>query len=527
MKVNAAPFRLPKVVCGKAEETSMVHRMRELYALLLIVSLSGALIAQVAHAQISDPGWQVHDLGAARFAVPSDWTGEKFPDGETIMLASPDDERTLWVSWWQPDEPLLGYDDIVSHAAIQIDGYQALRVHSRFPEHDAISITLDAVRNDGRRLQFLFERRGDLSRGDPFLDQILERVRLGEEAVLGKAHDSTEDAVAGGGEWQRYVNARFGTVVEVPSALLQMLPPPENDDGRSFEGINHDLTVLVFASHNVFDMDVSDRVGELTGGGAFERISRIEASDTRLYFEGQQDGQTVRLSELYGPDNVIHTLRISHDPALADLFADQLERMEASFSVDQPETKRAEPEVEQAEVVFWQSIADSTDPADFRAYLAQWPEGVFAPLAHNRLSRLEAAGARPSHQGIEAVDTPSSYHEPVRGSAERAAIMDAAREPVSATLRQDVIFVVERLRSDGRFAYLQAVPHRPDGTPLNWGATPFAHEWRGGFMSDVVMVLLRKIGGDWHVLDYVVGPTDVYWVSWKDEYGLPDAIFHD
>ena len=26
----------------------------------------------------------------------------------------------------------------------------------------------------------------------------------------------------------------------------------------------------------------------------------------------------------------------------------------------------------------------STDPADFRAYLAQWPEGAFAMLARNR-----------------------------------------------------------------------------------------------------------------------------------------------
>ena len=40
------------------------------------------------------------------------------------------------------------------------------------------------------------------------------------------------------------------------------------------------------------------------------------------------------------------------------------------------------------ETVFWQSVADSTNPADFEAYLARWPEGIFAPLARTRLAAL-------------------------------------------------------------------------------------------------------------------------------------------
>ena len=45
----------------------------------------------------------------------------------------------------------------------------------------------------------------------------------------------------------------------------------------------------------------------------------------------------------------------------------------------------------EAELVFWQSIANSTDPADFEAYLAQFPNGVFRALARNRLSALSVA----------------------------------------------------------------------------------------------------------------------------------------
>lgn len=39
-----------------------------------------------------------------------------------------------------------------------------------------------------------------------------------------------------------------------------------------------------------------------------------------------------------------------------------------------------------AEMVFWESIRSSTDPADFRAYLEQYPNGRFAALARNRLA---------------------------------------------------------------------------------------------------------------------------------------------
>jgi hypothetical protein len=42
-----------------------------------------------------------------------------------------------------------------------------------------------------------------------------------------------------------------------------------------------------------------------------------------------------------------------------------------------------------AEIVFWESIRNSTDPADFRAYLEQYPGGKFAALARNRLAALD------------------------------------------------------------------------------------------------------------------------------------------
>ena len=43
------------------------------------------------------------------------------------------------------------------------------------------------------------------------------------------------------------------------------------------------------------------------------------------------------------------------------------------------------------EVVFWQSVQNSTNPADFEAYLRRFPNGVFSELAQNRLGALRGA----------------------------------------------------------------------------------------------------------------------------------------
>lgn len=40
------------------------------------------------------------------------------------------------------------------------------------------------------------------------------------------------------------------------------------------------------------------------------------------------------------------------------------------------------------EALFWSSVKDGTDPAGFEAYLKQYPDGTFAPLARQRLASV-------------------------------------------------------------------------------------------------------------------------------------------
>ena len=59
----------------------------------------------------------------------------------------------------------------------------------------------------------------------------------------------------------------------------------------------------------------------------------------------------------------------------------------ASPAAAAPDTFRVDPMA--VELMFWESIKDSGNPADFEEYLRQFPEGRFAGLARNRIQGLE------------------------------------------------------------------------------------------------------------------------------------------
>lgn len=49
-----------------------------------------------------------------------------------------------------------------------------------------------------------------------------------------------------------------------------------------------------------------------------------------------------------------------------------------------------------AEIVFWQSVKDSNDPDQFRAYLESYPDGVFSKLARLKIRKIGGAGSNTS-----------------------------------------------------------------------------------------------------------------------------------
>lgn len=70
--------------------------------------------------------------------------------------------------------------------------------------------------------------------------------------------------------------------------------------------------------------------------------------------------------------------------------------LEGEFYFVPPQTGVAElpAAANNAEIVFWETIKGSNDPADYRAYLAHFPAGLFSDLAREALKRLPAPAAK-------------------------------------------------------------------------------------------------------------------------------------
>jgi len=82
------------------------------------------------------------------------------------------------------------------------------------------------------------------------------------------------------------------------------------------------------------------------------------------------------------------------------------------------------------EVVFWESIKNSTNPEDYKAYLSQYPQGTFAALARIRATPAPVAAtpvaqpvaAAPSPAPVTTVEPPQSEAPPAPMSAEVASV---------------------------------------------------------------------------------------------------------
>ena len=127
---------------------------------------------------------------------------------------------------------------------------------------------------------------------------------------------------------------------------------------------------------------------------------------------GYLNGAAVEALRSAGPEPAATTAAAEVSPALPVVPAAQQEAASGQPS----STSAATAELEG---LFWQSIMNSTSPADFEAYLRQFPNGVFRALAENRLAALrqpeDARGAAPRSQvdgaGSPALESLAAFSE--------------------------------------------------------------------------------------------------------------------
>lgn len=103
-----------------------------------------------------------------------------------------------------------------------------------------------------------------------------------------------------------------------------------------------------------------------------------------------------------------------------------------------------------------------------------------------------------------------AVHEPARGTAERSEILNALRPMVEARVGPPVEFVVDWMRSGSGWAFVQVSPQRPGGGTINLFQTTYANQ--ADYMDGIVTYALLRFQYDrWNLIDFAVGPTDVFW----------------
>ena len=119
--------------------------------------------------------------------------------------------------------------------------------------------------------------------------------------------------------------------------------------------------------------------------------------------------------------------------------------------------------------------------------------------------------------------------QPAAGSALRKEILDGLRPAIEKDLNQKVIFIVNTIRVVSDWAYLQVTPVTPASKPIDFSKTKYKQEQADGvFGGPSTHALLHKIGKQWTVVTFRIGPTDVCWIGWdKPPFNAPPKVLPD
>ena len=179
---------------------------------------------------------------------------------------------------------------------------------------------------------------------------------------------------------------------ETQTAVL--VPPPE----PSIVVEEMDATFVALKTSNVRAEPTTgaERVGRLTRDDAVAVTGKVT---DRNWYRIEHEGETAyifgTLIKEVDPRELAAWERVADtsDPAnfeefLAEyssgMFAERA-RVRRDELATLPSSSAANP----VDLAFWNSVEDSVDPKDLNAYLSQFPSGAFAVLARNRLEKLK------------------------------------------------------------------------------------------------------------------------------------------
>ena len=108
------------------------------------------------------------------------------------------------------------------------------------------------------------------------------------------------------------------------------------------------------------------------------------------------------------------------------------------------------------------------------------------------------------------------WQEPARGSADRAALMDALRPHAVWQLGGPVEFVIDTLRVEGRFGFAMVQPQRPGGVGIDLAHSPMGlrdPEIVDYMDGTTMQALYEKSGETWVAVHWAIGATDAWFTA--------------
>jgi hypothetical protein len=106
------------------------------------------------------------------------------------------------------------------------------------------------------------------------------------------------------------------------------------------------------------------------------------------------------------------------------------------------------------------------------------------------------------------------------------ALLAALTPVVAQDIGQPVSLQVSTTNVRDEWAFVTAQPRQPDGSAIDWSTTGLAQRAAAGMLDGdgTTYALLKNENGAWTVLEHAIGPTDVAWIEWAAEHGVPPDI---
>jgi hypothetical protein len=133
-----------------------------------------------------------------------------------------------------------------------------------------------------------------------------------------------------------------------------------------------------------------------------------------------------------------------------------------------------------------------------------------------------AAACSPPTTTTETPETPAAPAP----DATTEALLGALTPVVAQDVGQPVSLQTTNVNVRDEWAFVIAQPKKPDGSAIDWSTTSLAQRAVDGVLDGdgTTYALLKNENGTWTVLEHAIGPTDVAYIDWAAEHGVPPDI---